>query len=251
MTGTRALQVTIAAAGAVTLMLFLSGIHATERSALELKTARAHQDAPAPSARSYGDMRRQTWGPNATMYDGAFARLEADHPSLHDPVIRTEEDRAAALEKRASRRAYEGAPPTIPHKVLQMDTPSCLSCHEHGMRVANLVAPAMSHQRMDSCTQCHVVSADPRPVASTPGAPVNQFRGLEGWGRGSRAWPGAPPTIPHPTGMRSACDSCHGVNGAQGIRSTHPWRTSCTQCHAPSAVLDQHPPAPLSSRSAP
>ncbi|MBK6532709.1 MAG: hypothetical protein IPF99_24875 [Deltaproteobacteria bacterium] len=42
--------------------------------------------------------------------------------------------------------------------------------------------------------------------------------------------------------MRGRCESCHGVL-SQGIRSTHPWRESCTQCHAPSAALDQRPMA--------
>ncbi|HRC56557.1 MAG TPA: hypothetical protein PKU97_11575, partial [Kofleriaceae bacterium] len=67
------------------------------------------------------------------------------------------------------------------------------------------------------------------------------FVGLPAPGRGERAWPGAPPTIPHTTWMRERCDSCHGVWGASGLRSTHPWRQSCTQCHAPAAALDQRP----------
>jgi nitrate reductase (cytochrome), electron transfer subunit len=31
-----------------------------------------------------------------------------------------------------------------------------------------------------------------------------------------------------------------------GIRTTHPWRSQCTQCHAPDATLEQMPmPADL------
>jgi cytochrome c-type protein NapB len=33
--------------------------------------------------------------------------------------------------------------------------------------------------------------------------------------------------------------SCHGYTGLQGIRTTHPWRQNCQQCHAPSATMNQ------------
>ena len=56
---------------------------------------------------------------------------------------------------------------------------------------------------------------------------------------GNRAWSIAPPEIPHRTFMQERCESCHGVNGRDAIRSTHPWRQSCEQCHAPSAEFDQ------------
>jgi cytochrome c-type protein NapB len=39
--------------------------------------------------------------------------------------------------------------------------------------------------------------------------------------------------------MRSDCMSCHGYEGRLGIRTTHPWRNSCQQCHAPSAAMEQ------------
>jgi hypothetical protein len=41
--------------------------------------------------------------------------------------------------------------------------------------------------------------------------------------------------------MREACASCHGPSGKRGLRSTHPVRASCQQCHARSAALDQRP----------
>ena len=40
--------------------------------------------------------------------------------------------------------------------------------------------------------------------------------------------------------MRERCDSCHGV-WAGALRTTHPWRQNCVQCHTPSAARDQHP----------
>jgi cytochrome c-type protein NapB len=104
----------------------------------------------------------------------------------------------------------------------------------------------MSHPRRDSCLQCHVVAADPRPLlgAEPPPPPATAFAGLPPR-RGDRAWAGAPPAIPHATWMRERCTSCHGPLGALGMRSTHPWRASCEQCHAPSAALDQRAPVPL------
>jgi hypothetical protein len=55
----------------------------------------------------------------------------------------------------------------------------------------------------------------------------------------NRAYDGAPPTIPHHTWMRENCTSCHGLVTRPGTRTTHPWLTNCTQCHAPSAALDR------------
>jgi cytochrome c-type protein NapB len=58
---------------------------------------------------------------------------------------------------------------------------------------------------------------------------------------GVRAYTGAPPEIPHSTWMRETCLACHGGTGAEGLRTRHPQRQSCTQCHAPSAGLNQGP----------
>jgi cytochrome c-type protein NapB len=67
----------------------------------------------------------------------------------------------------------------------------------------------------------------------------NAFVGSVSPSKGSRAWPQAPPTIPHPTFMRNDCMSCHGPNGLFGLRTPHPDRQSCFQCHVPEAGLDQ------------
>ncbi|WP_437585314.1 nitrate reductase cytochrome c-type subunit [Sorangium sp. So ce1000] len=242
----RSLHVVLATIIAIAAVGFFSGVRGTEQGVAALRG-----DSPLPSAsveaRSYPDMRERAYGPNADMYEGAFTRLEAAHADLFAPVEPSEADREAALEKRASRRAYDGAPPTIPHRIEQLGAPDCLSCHERGLRVANLTAPRMSHVRYESCTQCHVVGDDPRPLTETPPAPENSFVGMASPRRGARAYEGAPPTIPHPTLMRSECASCHGVHGVLGIRSTHPYRQSCTQCHAPSAELDQRAPKALSA----
>jgi cytochrome c-type protein NapB len=153
------------------------------------------------------------------------------------------------------RRAYDGAPPTIPHPIRQQDFPNCMTCHGEGLRVGAQVAPAICHETHVSCVQCHVVSVDPIPGAPPDGGSPSRTTASPGSRpplRGERAWVGAPPTIPHPTNMRSNCGSCHGPL-ALGLRTSHPWRQSCTQCHAPSAALDQRPtyagtPPPLALR---
>lgn len=205
---------------------------------------RASRVQAEPGARTaermpaYSEMGERRRGPNADMYTTAFETLTLGKPSLLEPVVQTEQDKQTALLARASRRAYDGAPPTIPHEVRQRDFPDCLACHDKGAKVASKWAPRMSHARYDNCTQCHVPSVAPQPLP--PGAPIeNTFVGLTAPASGSRAWAGAPPTIPHPTLMRSECSSCHGTGGLSGMRSTHPARQSCTQCHVSSAVLDQ------------
>jgi cytochrome c-type protein NapB len=191
----------------------------------------------------YGELRHVQRGPNADLHSGALARL-AKTPDLYAAVALSDEARALAVAARAGRRAYDGAPPTIPHDISQASFPSCLACHEKGMEIAGRRAPKMSHQRYDACTQCHVPESAP-PLPARPNAVPNSFVGVSAPGKGARAWPGAPPVIPHTTRMRTECNSCHGPGAAHGLRTSHPWRQSCTQCHAPNAELDQRPSAEL------
>jgi cytochrome c-type protein NapB len=77
-----------------------------------------------------------------------------------------------------------------------------------------------------------------------PRAVDNSFAGFPSPDQGPRAWDIAPPQIPHRTFMRERCESCHGVNGRDAIRSSHPYRQSCEQCHAASAEKDLRPGLP-------
>lgn len=138
---------------------------------------------------------------------------------------------------RAAARAYDGAPPTIPHDAA---IGSCVTCHDaDGTAIAGVgVAPASPHPAesmagaMQRCRQCHV------PVATGALLVASRFTGLaQGPWRGSRAMPGAPPTIPHPLQLRGECLSCHAGPGARAeIRTTHPERVRCRQCHVPEAA---------------
>lgn len=235
----RTFQIVVVVAVVIAAVGLVSGVRGTGRD-VRTYIAERPPAKTAPEARSYRDMRQAMHGPNAIQ--PAWWRALLPPPDPFAAVVQTDADREAALARRASRRAYDGAPPTIPHAIDQIASPACLTCHEHGARIANLIAPRISHPVLGSCVQCHVVSADPRPGVTTPPAPDTDFAGLAAPHGGARAWVGAPPTIPHTTWMRDSCASCHGVFGSKGMKSTHPWRASCTQCHAPSAQLDQRAP---------
>lgn len=150
---------------------------------------------------------------------------------------------AEALTKRSRRRAFEGAPPVVPHPVDSQGTSSCLACHAEGRLLGRgIVAPAMSHALLANCTQCHVEDESfawrSRWMNDDVEVPENTFSGYQSRGSGTRAWPGAPPTVPHPIAMRETCLSCHGPHGTEPLRTSHPFRANCLQCHAPQSEWD-------------
>ena len=55
--------------------------------------------------------------------------------------------------ERAKRVAYPGAPPTIPHSILN-ERHNCLICHKNGTQDA----PRTDHPGRVNCLQCHVPS---------------------------------------------------------------------------------------------
>jgi nitrate reductase (cytochrome), electron transfer subunit len=196
------------------------------------------QHAPAPT---HAQLARGRQSKNRGRQPAALAAL-ASQAAPPAELAHDESAWRAQAQARAARRAYEGAPPVIPHPIEQRGMPSCASCHERTLRIADATAPSPSHEPHANCAQCHVVAQAPMPLmaAAAPLLPDNSFRGLESAGKGARAWPGAPPEIPHATFMRERCASCHGALSA-GLHSSHPARQSCTQCHGLSAELDQRP----------
>lgn len=169
-------------------------------------------------------------------YRSTLAELNSKIDPLAEVKIDAN-DKSIALAKREQNRAFNGAPPTVPHPTEQISSASCVACHGEGAITVSLRIPRMSHNFLSNCTQCHVENA---PQQSTDVLfRENDFVGLEAPNEGPRSYAGAPPQIPHSTWMRSDCMSCHGYAGLQGIRTTHPWRQNCQQCHAPSATLNQ------------
>jgi len=158
-------------------------------------------------------------------------------------------------------RAFPGAPPRIPHGLTSDEYRStgCNTCHERGGYSVRFeaYAPVTPHPELVDCLQCHAAndaligSALPRgdPDARcrqchTPGAARAPYRALD-WQ--SLVWPklhrpdpaGPPPVIPHDLQLRSNCLSCHmGVAAVGEIRTNHPERANCRQCHwAPDSAV--------------
>lgn len=153
-----------------------------------------------------------------------------------------------------SLRAYPGAPPYIPHALTtdELREARCNACHERGGFSARFQAyvPVTSHPEHPDCLQCHVPDGDlvglgfPDP---TEGAVCQQCHTLEersifaaalDWEPApwppldQRAHPEAPPLIPHDLHFRGNCLACHGgPEAVADVRTAHPERTNCRQCH--------------------
>lgn len=187
-------------------------------------------------AMSYAEVRRRNIGPNRH-WRSDLDKLPRPDADVNQEFTPTLAEKLASLEQRSQRRAYNGAPPTIPHSAHQMQSAQCIACHQASVRVGDKTSAALPHPYLTNCQQCHVQSSpqDFEPFVLAE----NLFEGLPAPQQGARAWPGAPPVIPHATFMRSDCLACHGPTGDPGLRTTHAWRRNCMQCHVPSAELDQ------------
>jgi cytochrome c-type protein NapB len=135
-----------------------------------------------------------------------------------------------------ARRAYPGAPPIVPHPLADQTSyggRTCLACHGDGGWVQKFgaYAPVTPHPELVSCLQCHVPSADDAPFRGS------SFRASTPPALGGAALPGSPPPIPHDLAMRSNCLACHaGPAAVREVRTTHPDRVNCRQCHVPAAT---------------
>ena len=127
-------------------------------------------------------------------------------------------------------RAFWGAPPPMPHSFTkEWDAESCLQCHANETNIAKrqqAISP-VPHAHLSQCQQCHVRDINPQAALFV----LSEFIGVGFPGKGSRATPVSPPTIPHQTFMRENCLSCHGAAGEQQIETPHPYRSQCRQCH--------------------
>ena len=159
-----------------------------------------------------------------------IAGCSQDRPMVEVPG--TEGRLKSEAGERATRRAYDGAPPVIGHEDFGIE---CVGCHDdQGVEVPEVgFAPPMPHAETaglaesSRCRQCHVFRVtDAVFVAST-------FEGLsQDLRHGARQHGNAPPTIPHKVFMRENCAACHtGPAAREEIRTSHPERTRCRQCH--------------------
>lgn len=125
-------------------------------------------------------------------------------------------------------RAYSGAPPVTPHAVRSLGRGDCLSCHEFGdARDGEELAPRTPHPGLTRCEQCHL-----EQTTTTHFRPSEARRGF--YSPGHRQQPLGPWLIPHPLTMREDCLACHGGRTAHPkLKTSHPERTRCLQCHLP------------------
>lgn len=151
-------------------------------------------------------------------------------------------------------REYPGAPPRIPHGFTadEFRTGACKTCHERGGYSPRFGAyvPVTPHPEMTACLQCHVGN-DAVTGVSLPSFDPNQrcrqchtFDGSRGATPGldwrTSGWPtlakrtadSLPPVIPHDLDFRGNCLACHsGPAAVAELRTAHPDRTNCRQCH--------------------
>ncbi len=125
-------------------------------------------------------------------------------------------------------RAFAGAPPIIPHPVLEFGRGNCLSCHLLGNAVKqDRIAPITTHPKRLNCQQCHVESFTKTLFRD------NTFIGLKQKIKISElSQPLAAPYIPHQIQNRKNCEVCHiQDHSKQIIHPIHGFRDNCMQCH--------------------
>lgn len=227
----------ISVVGAIAFVGFGVGIRQKPEKAEYSKFSEEAPPEGVLAARTNTELSTNPWRADAPKWSPATA-------TAIDPVTpRNVLAYASALDERATSRAFEGAPPTIPHPVGQGSAKECMVCHQsRGAQIGPSSAPPIPHEAYTVCTQCHVPQSaalpeqDPQSYSELA---ASDFVGHREAPYPYRAWTGAPPQQPHQTFMREACSSCHGANGQPGLQTSHPERHSCQQCHAPSAQVDQ------------
>jgi cytochrome c-type protein NapB len=135
------------------------------------------------------------------------------------------------LDKVYSRRMFAGGPPQIPHPVehdFAENKTDCLSCHTKGgyVKQFNAYAPVSPHPQYLNCRQCHLPKQNESLFKQTNWVSISPPK------IDQRQIQGGPPLMPHDLSMRENCLSCHGgPSAAKEIRTTHPERLNCRQCH--------------------
>jgi cytochrome c-type protein NapB len=153
----------------------------------------------------------------------------------------SKEMQPASQAVREQRRAFQGAPPVIPHHRLGG---ACVTCHNAGgdQVIPNLgIAPANPHLKTTGlgaksrCEQCHVFEQTDGLFAETEFTPF--FVRLA---KSKSSVPREPPAIPHALFMREDCKACHAGPAARPeIRCQHAERQRCRQCHiSPASSVD-------------
>lgn len=154
--------------------------------------------------------------------------VSSDEKPVYEMII--EKENIVTEDQRSTLRAFYTAPPVIPHGAETPEDKDCLHCHRSVTRTEDgRVAQATPHPQFSNCLQCHA------PALPGGGKDVGSaWQGLKEPKRGDRWTTVSPPTVPHRIFMRENCLSCHGPeNPDMRVRTSHPERTHCLQCHVP------------------
>jgi len=195
---------------------------------------------------------------------GVF-RLRPEELAVATSFVGDRQGHRRSLEIYRRLRAYPGAPPRIPHGLTDEEyrTGRCNVCHEKGGWVARFgtYAPVTPHPEYGSCLQCHAPSDElvgvPLPESERtlvcvqchvdPDRAPATFVPTD-WR--AAAWPdtdvqamdGSPHVVPHDVAGRSNCLACHaGPSAIAELRTDHPERVSCRQCHVPAGGAEVEP----------
>lgn len=172
---------------------------------------------------------KTTSTPSIPLEKGVFTRSSQAMDYTKMPF---DKNKGRSLSEYYKNRAFNGAPPSIPHVLLDekgIGGTGCLQCHENGGYVDqfNAFAPVTPHPEMLNCKQCHVPQKTKELFVATNWVRPAPFE------IDQAAMPGSPPIIPHELQMRENCLACHaGPSAAREIRIDHPERVNCRQCHA-------------------
>lgn len=147
-----------------------------------------------------------------------------------------EGSKVRTLKEYYERRAYPGAPPHIPHPVTKemRIKQNCNVCHEKGGYVPQYQAftPVTPHPDYKNCLQCHGLNDGKDLFKETVWEKISP-PALK-----KSALPGGPLQVPHSLQLRQNCQACHSGPAAMvEIRSPHPERVNCIQCHTPTNTL--------------
>ena len=159
--------------------------------------------------------------------EGVFERSKFALEYAEMPI---DKEHQRTLNQYYKNRAFYGAPPSIPHTVQErsIGDNSCLKCHENGGYVDKYKAysPVTPHPNMVNCRQCHV------PQKTNDLFIATNWSRTKGSTIGNKSLISSPPIIPHQIQLRENCLACHaGPNAPIEIRTSHPDRINCRQCH--------------------
>ena len=233
-----------------------------------LRRAAANPEAPATA----GAARVPIGAESPIAAEAGVYRTGTRMLSVGDPETPRRPANPRTLHLYQVRRAFPGAPPRIPHGLTNVEfrTSACNTCHERGGYSPRFGAyvPVTPHPEQSACLQCHVVEDqvsgvdlpghDPNTICSQchdPDAPrrLAPERGAARWPRLAASSDGSPPVVPHQFWGRENCVACHAGPGAvQEIRTGHPERSGCRQCHVPleiqTGLYTRAPPSDSAAR---